>query len=153
MRRTGILRGMPWIDHEQATPAQEETEMGRQTIQTQRAPQAIGPYSQAVRVGDTVYLSGQIPLDPETMQLVAGDIEAEIRRVFENLKAVAEAAGGSLANAVKVNVFLTDLSHFAKVNDIMASYCTQPYPARAAVGVAQLPRGARVEIECVLYLG
>ena len=110
--------------------------MGRQIIQTNRAPQAIGPYSQAVRAGDTVYLSGQIPLDPETMQLVTGDIEAEIRRVFENLKAVAEAAGGSLANAVKVNVFLTDLSHFAKVNDIMATYCAQPYPARAAVGVA-----------------
>ena len=127
--------------------------MGRQIIQTNRAPQAIGPYSQAVRAGDTVYLSGQIPLDPETMQLVTGDIEAEIRRVFENLKAVAEAAGGSLANAVKVNVFLTDLSHFVKVNDIMKTYCTEPFPARAAVGVAQLPRGARVEVEAVLYLG
>jgi len=127
--------------------------MSRQIIQTNRAPQAIGPYSQAVRAGDTVYLSGQIPLDPATMQLVTGDIEAEIRRVFENLKAVAEAAGGSLANAVKVNVFLTDLAHFAKVNEIMATYCTEPYPARAAIGVAQLPRGARVEIECVLWLG
>jgi reactive intermediate/imine deaminase len=127
--------------------------MSRQTIHTSHAPQAIGPYSQAVRAGDTVYLSGQIPLDPATMQLVSGDIEAEIRQVFENLKAVAEAAGGSLANAVKVNVFLTDLGHFAKVNEIMATYCTQPFPARAAVGVAQLPRGARVEIECVLYLG
>ena len=127
--------------------------MSRQTIHTSHAPQAIGPYSQAVRAGDTVYLSGQIPLDPATMQLVSGDIDAEIRQVFENLKAVAEAAGGSLANAVKVNVFLTDLGHFAKVNEIMATYCTQPFPARAAVGVAQLPRGARVEIECVLYLG
>ena len=127
--------------------------MTRQTIHTDKAPQAIGPYSQAVRAGDTVYLSGQIPLDPKTMQLVAGDIDAEIRRVFDNLKAVAEAAGGSLANAVKVNVFLTDLAHFARVNEIMASYCSQPYPARAAVGVAQLPRGARVEIECILYLG
>jgi reactive intermediate/imine deaminase len=127
--------------------------MSRQTIHTSHAPQAIGPYSQAVRAGDTVYLSGQIPLDPATMQLVSGDIEAEIRQVFENLKAVAEAAGGSLANAVKVNVFLTDLAHFAKVNDIMATYCTQPFPARAAIGVAQLPKGARVEIECVLYLG
>jgi reactive intermediate/imine deaminase len=127
--------------------------MSRQTIHTSHAPQAIGPYSQAVRAGDTVYLSGQIPLDPSTMQLVSGDIEAETRQVFENLKAVAEAAGGSLANAVKVNVFLTDLAHFAKVNEIMATYCTQPFPARAAVGVAQLPRGARVEIECVLYLG
>jgi reactive intermediate/imine deaminase len=127
--------------------------MSRQTIHTSHAPQAIGPYSQAVRAGDTVYLSGQIPLDPTTMQLVSGDIEAEIRQVFENLKAVAEASGGSLANAVKVNVFLTDLAHFAKVNEIMATYCTQPFPARAAVGVAQLPRGARVEIECVLYLG
>ena len=127
--------------------------MSRQTIHTSHAPQAIGPYSQAVRAGDTVYLSGQIPLDPATMQLVSGDIEVEIRQVFENLKAVAEASGGSLANAVKVNVFLTDLAHFAKVNEIMATYCTQPFPARAAVGVAQLPRGARVEIECVLYLG
>ena len=127
--------------------------MSRQTIHTSHAPQAIGPYSQAVRAGDTVYLSGQIPFDPPTMQLVSGDIEAEIRQVFENLKAVAEASGGSLANAVKVNVFLTDLAHFAKVNEIMATYCTQPFPARAAVGVAQLPRGARVEIECVLYLG
>jgi reactive intermediate/imine deaminase len=127
--------------------------MSRQTIHTSHAPQAIGPYSQAVRAGDTVYLSGQIPLDPATMQLVSGDIEAEIRQVFENLKAVAEASGGSLANAVKVNVFLTDLAYFAKVNEIMATYCTQPYPARAAIGVAQLPRGARVEIECVLYLG
>ena len=127
--------------------------MSRQTIHTSKAPQAIGPYSQAVRAGDTVYLSGQIPLDPATMQLVSGDIEAEIRQVFENLKAVAEGAGGSLANAVKVNVFLTDLGHFAKVNEIMATYCIQPFPARAAVGVAQLPRGARVEIECVLYLG
>jgi reactive intermediate/imine deaminase len=127
--------------------------MSRQTIQTSNAPQAIGPYSQAVRAGDTVYLSGQIPLDPKTMQLVSGDIEAEIHQVFKNLQAVAAAAGGSLANAVKVNVFLTDLAHFAKVNEIMASYCTQPFPARAAVGVAQLPRGARVEVECVLYLG
>jgi reactive intermediate/imine deaminase len=127
--------------------------MSRQIVHTDRAPQAIGPYSQAVRAGDTVYLSGQIPLDPKSMQLVTGDIEAEIRQVFENLKAVAEAAGGSLGNAVKVNVFLTDLAHFAKVNEIMAAYCAQPYPARAAVGVAQLPRGARVEIECVLHLG
>ena len=127
--------------------------MSRQTIHTSNAPQAIGPYSQAVRAGDTVYLSGQIPLDPASMQLVSGDIEAEVHQVFKNLKAVAEAAGGSLANAVKVNVFLTDLAHFTKVNEIMATYCTQPFPARAAVGVAQLPRGARVEIECVLYLG
>ncbi|MGH8287173.1 MAG: RidA family protein [Steroidobacteraceae bacterium] len=126
--------------------------MKREIIHTKRAPQAIGTYSQAVRVGDTIYLSGQIPLDPETMQLVSGDIEAEIRRVFENLKAVAEAAGATLANAVKVNVFLTDLAHFAKVNEVMALYCKEPYPARAAVGVAQLPRGARVEIECILSL-
>jgi reactive intermediate/imine deaminase len=126
--------------------------MNRQTIQTKHAPQAIGTYSQAVRVGDTVYLSGQIPLVPQTMQLVSGDIEAEIRQAFENLKAVAEAAGASLANAVKVNVYLTDLANFGKVNEIMARYCSEPYPARAAVGVAQLPRGARVEIDCVLHL-
>jgi len=127
--------------------------MSRETIHTARAPQAIGTYSQAVRAGDTVYLSGQVALDPATMQLVGGGIEAQIRRVFENLKAVAEAAGGSLAQAVKMNVYLTDLQHFAKVNEIMALYCPQPYPARAAVGVAQLPRGAEVEIECILHLG
>jgi reactive intermediate/imine deaminase len=127
--------------------------MSRQPVHTHRAPQAIGTYSQAMRAGDTVYLSGQIALNPATMQLVSGDIEAEIRQVFENLEAVAAAAGGSLANAVKVTVFLTDLAHFAKVNEIMATYCPQPYPARAAVGVAQLPKGARVEIECVLHLG
>ena len=127
--------------------------MSRQSIQTERAPQAIGTYSQAVRAGGTVYLSGQIPLDPATMQMVSADFEAQVRRVFENLKAVAEAAGGSLAQAVKMNVYLTDLAHFAKVNEVMAIYCTQPYPARAAVGVAQLPRGAQVEIECVLHLG
>ena len=126
--------------------------MTREIIHTDRAPKAIGPYSQAVRAGNTVYLSGQIPFDPKTMELVSDDIEKEIRQVFENLKAVAEASGGSLANAVKVNVYLTDLANFAKVNEIMAQYISQPYPARAAVGVAQLPRGSRVEIECVLYL-
>ena len=117
--------------------------MSRQIIHSDDAPQAIGTYSQAVRVGDTVYLSGQMPLDPRTMQLVTGDIEAQIRRVFENLKAVAAAAGGTLAQAVKMNVYLTDLAHFGKVNEIMALYCAKPYPARAAVGVAALPRGAR----------
>ena len=121
-------------------------------IHTDRAPQAIGTYSQAVRAGDTVYVSGQIPLDPTTGVLVSGDIEAEIRRVFENLKAIAEAAGGSLRHAVKLTIFLTDMTHFAKVNEIMATYFTQPYPARAAVGVAALPRGARVEMECILSL-
>jgi reactive intermediate/imine deaminase len=126
--------------------------MTRQTIHTNRAPQAIGTYSQAVRVGDTVYLSGQIPLDPATGQLVANDIEAEIKRVFENLKAVAEAAGGSLANAVKFTIFLTDFAHFPKVNEVMATYLNEPYPARSTVGVAQLPKGARVEIECILSL-
>jgi reactive intermediate/imine deaminase len=126
--------------------------MTRQIISTPNAPSAIGTYSQAVRVGNTVYVSGQIPLDPATMQLVTGDIDAEIRRSFDNLKAIAEAASGSLNNAVKVNVFLTDLGHFARVNEIMATYFTQPYPARAAVGVAALPRGARVEMECILSL-
>jgi reactive intermediate/imine deaminase len=127
--------------------------MPRQTIHTDRAPQAIGTYSQAVRAGNTVYLSGQVPFDPATGQMVGGDIEAQIRRVFENLKAVAEAAGGSLGDAVKVNVYLVDLAHFSKVNEVMAQYCAKPYPARAVVGVAQLPRGAQVEIECVLHLG
>ncbi|HXR18862.1 MAG TPA: RidA family protein [Steroidobacteraceae bacterium] len=126
--------------------------MKRQIIQTTDAPKAIGTYSQAVRVGDTVYVSGQIPLDPASGQLVSGDIELEIRRVFENLKAIAQAAGGSLANVVKLSVFLTDLTHFPKVNEIMATYFNEPYPARAAIGVAALPRGARVEMECVLSL-
>jgi reactive intermediate/imine deaminase len=126
--------------------------MSRQSIHTERAPQAIGPYSQAVRAGNTVYLSGQVPFDPSTMQLVSGDIEVQVRRVFENLKAVADAAGGSLAQAVKFTIFLTDLANFAKVNEVMALYCAKPYPARSTIGVAQLPRGAQVEIECVLQL-
>jgi reactive intermediate/imine deaminase len=126
--------------------------MTRTIISTPDAPAAIGTYSQGVRVGDTVYLSGQIPLDPATMQLVSGDIDAEIRRVFDNLTAVAIAAGGTLDDAVKVTVFLTDLAHFGRVNEIMASYFQQPYPARAAIGVAALPRGARVEMECILSL-
>lgn len=126
--------------------------MTRQIIHTADAPQAIGTYSQAVRVGQTVYVSGQIPLDPATGALVSGDIDAEIRRVFDNLAAIARAAGGSLRNAVKVNVFLTDLAHFATVNSIMVEYFPEPWPARAAVGVAQLPRGARVEVECILHL-
>jgi reactive intermediate/imine deaminase len=127
--------------------------MQRQTIHTADAPKAIGTYSQAVRAGNTVYVSGQIPLDPATGQLISGDIELEIRRVFDNLKAIAIAAGGSLADVVKVNVFLTDLSHFAKLNEVMAGYFKEPYPARAALGVASLPRGARVEVECILSLG
>ena len=126
--------------------------MSRQIIQTSAAPAAIGPYSQAVRVGNTVWLSGQIPLDPATQQLVQGDIAAQTRRVFENLKAIATAAGGSLNDAVKVTIFLTDLANFATVNDVMTQYLAEPYPARATVGVAQLPRGAQVEIECVLQL-
>lgn len=125
----------------------------RQIIRTQRAPQAIGTYSQGVRAGDTVYISGQIPLDPQSMQLVTGDIEAEIRQAFQNLQAVAEGAGATLAQAAKVTVFLTDLAHFTKVNEVMATFFSEPYPARAALGVSQLPKGARVEIECVLYLG
>ena len=124
-----------------------------QTIHTDDAPKAIGIYSQAVRAGDAVYISGQIPLDPATGELVSGDIEKEIRRAFDNLAAIAKAAGGSLADAVKVTVFLTDLGHFAKVNEIMAQYVPQPWPARAAVGVSQLPKGARVEVECILHLG
>jgi reactive intermediate/imine deaminase len=126
--------------------------MSGKSIHSERAPKAIGPYSQAVRAGNTVYLSGQVPFDPSTMQLVSGDFETQVRRVFENLKAVAEAAGGSLAQAVKVNIFLTDLANFAKLNEIMALYCATPYPARSTIGVASLPRGAQVEIECVLHL-
>lgn len=126
--------------------------MTKRIISTDRAPAAIGTYSQAVRCGNTVYLSGQIGLDPASMQLTQG-IEAQIHRVFANLAAVAEAAGGSLADVVKLNVFLTDLGHFTKVNEIMAEYFTQPYPARAAVGVASLPRGALVEADAVMVLG
>jgi reactive intermediate/imine deaminase len=126
--------------------------MAKTIIATSNAPAAIGTYSQAVRVGDTVYMSGQIGLDPASMQMVDG-IDAQIVRVFENLKAVAEAAGGSLADVVKLNVFLTDLSNFAKVNETMARYFSEPFPARAAVGVKELPRGALVEADAVMYLG
>jgi len=126
--------------------------MTRQIISTPDAPQAIGTYSQAVRIGPTVYISGQIPFDPASGQLISGDIEAEIRRVFDNLAAIAKAAGGALRHAVRVTVYLTDLAHFAKVNEVMAEYFPQPWPARAAIGVAQLPRGARVEIDCILHL-
>ena len=126
--------------------------MTRETIQTDRAPQAIGTYSQAVRSGTTVYLSGQIPLVPETMELLEGEMAAQVRRVFDNLAAVAEAAGGSLADVVKLNVFLPDLGHFAIVNEVMAEYFQPPYPARAAVGVAALPRDAQVEMDAVLEL-
>ena len=121
-------------------------------ISTPDAPAAIGTYSQAVRAGDTVYLSGQIPLDPKTMQIVEG-FENQVKRVFENLRAVCRAAGGDFDRVVRVTVYLTDLANFAKVNEVMAQYIAEPYPARAAVGVAQLPRGARVEIEAVLFLG
>ncbi len=126
--------------------------MPKTIIRTDRAPQAIGTYSQAVRVGDTLYLSGQIPLVPETMALVTGDMEAQIRQVFDNLAAVADAAGGSLADLVKLNVYLTDLDHFPLVNQVMASYFREPYPARAAIGVAALPKGAAVEMDGILIL-
>lgn len=126
--------------------------MPRQIIETDRAPGAIGAYSQAVRAGNTVYLSGQIPLDPKTMTLVNDTIEAEIHQVFKNLRAVTEAAGGTLGQIVKLNVFLTDLTHFPKVNEIMSAYFSQPYPARAAIGVASLPKGARVEADGIVVL-
>jgi len=121
-------------------------------ISTPEAPAAIGTYSQAVRAGDTVYLSGQIPLDPKTMQLVDG-FENQVKRVFENLLAVCKAAGGDFSKVVRVTVYLTDLANFAKVNEVMSAYFKEPYPARAAVGVASLPRGADVEVDAVLYLG
>jgi reactive intermediate/imine deaminase len=127
--------------------------MTRKTIQTDQAPQAIGTYSQAVRCGDSVYLSGQIPLVPQTMELVDGGMEAQIRRVFDNLSAVAAAAGGSLADVVKLNIYLIDLGQFALVNQVMAEYFKEPYPARAAVGVAALPRDAQVEMDAVMVLG
>ncbi len=124
----------------------------KEIISTNKAPQAIGTYSQAVKVGKTVYLSGQIPLVPETMEMVEGEIEVQIRRVFDNLTAVCEAAGGSLQDIAKLNIFLTDLSNFATVNQVMAEYFEQPYPARAAIGVAQLPKEAEVEMDGVLEL-
>ena len=122
------------------------------TIQTEKAPAAIGTYSQAIKVNSTVYLSGQIPLDPVTMQMVEGDMRAQIVRVFDNISAVCEASGGSLKDIVKLNIFLTDLAHFALVNEVMATYFVQPYPARAAVGVKALPRGALVEMDAVMVL-
>ena len=126
--------------------------MSREIIATDKAPKAIGTYSQAIKVGTTVYLSGQIPLVPETMEMVDGDMETQIRRVFDNLTAVAEAAGGSLADIAKLNIFLTDLSNFPQVNEVMAEYFQQPYPARAAIGVSALPKDAGVEMDAVLHL-
>jgi reactive intermediate/imine deaminase len=126
--------------------------MSKHIIHSDDAPAAIGTYSQAVRHGDMVFLSGQIPLDPATMELVEGDIEAQVRRVFDNLKAVCDAAGGGLAQIVKLNVFLTDMADFPTVNAVMDEYFSAPYPARAAVGVAALPRGAGVEVEAVMAL-
>ena len=126
--------------------------MNRQIVQTDQAPAAIGTYSQAVRCGNTVYLSGQIPLDPASMELRNDSIETEIHQVFKNLSAVAQASGGDLSNIAKLNIFLTDLAHFATVNQIMSEYFSEPYPARAAVGVANLPKGARVEADAILVL-
>ncbi len=126
--------------------------MNKSVINTDKAPAAIGPYSQAIKMGDTVYLSGQIPLVPETMTLIEGDISAQTHQVFKNLSAVCEAAGGSLQDIVKLNIFLTDLSHFTTVNEIMQEYFKQPYPARAAIGVAELPKGAQVEMDGIVGL-
>lgn len=123
-----------------------------QVVHTDKAPAAIGTYSQAIRCGDTVYLSGQIPLDPKTMQMCSDDIAAQIKQVLENLSAVCQAAGGSLAHIVKLNVFLTDLTHFPLINEAMAQYFSEPYPARAAIGVAALPRGAQVEMDGVMVI-
>ncbi len=126
--------------------------MHKEIINTQDAPQAIGTYSQAVKIDNTIYLSGQIPLVPETMVLIEGNMEAQITRVFDNLQAVAQAAGGELKDIVKLNIFLIDLSHFPLVNEVMARYFSQPYPARAAVGVAQLPKAAEVEMDAVMVI-
>ncbi len=126
--------------------------MTRTPVQTDAAPAAIGPYSQAVKAGNLVFLSGQIPLDPATMQLVEGDIGVQIRRVLDNLAAVAEASGGSLDHVVRVTVYLTDLGNFAAVNELMSEYFREPYPARAAVGVRELPKGAEVEMDAILAL-
>lgn len=129
-----------------------QSDKKRVVIHTDNAPAAIGTYSQAVKVGDTVYLSGQIPLVPATMEVVEGDMATQIRQVFDNLQAVTQAAGGSLADIAKLNIFLTDLSHFALVNEVMADYFQQPYPARAAVGVASLPKGVPVEMDAIMVL-
>ena len=126
--------------------------MTRSTISTEKAPQAIGTYSQAVKIDNTVYLSGQIPLVPETMELVDGDMRMQITQVFNNLTAVAEASGGSLADVAKLNIYLTDLSHFPLVNEVMSEFFSEPYPARAAVGVAELPKASLVEMDAVLVL-
>jgi reactive intermediate/imine deaminase len=126
--------------------------MTKQIISTDKAPQAIGTYSQAVKTGTTVYMSGQIPLIPETMEMVEGDIRLQIHRVFQNLSAVANAAGGDLSDVVKLNIFLTDLANFPHVNEVMAEYFQQPYPARAAIGVSALPKGAGVEMDAVMEL-
>jgi reactive intermediate/imine deaminase len=126
--------------------------MQREIISTKNAPQAIGTYSQAVKVGDTVYLSGQIPLNPETMKLIEGDMSAQIIRVFDNLTAIANEAGGSLADISKLNIFLTDLKHFPLINEIMSEYFFEPYPARAAIGVASLPKNALVEMDAIMTL-
>ncbi|OOC09771.1 MULTISPECIES: RidA family protein [Thioalkalivibrio] len=125
--------------------------MSREVIQTDAAPAAIGPYSQAVRTGDTLYLSGQIPLDPATMDLVDGGIEAQIRRVFDNLAAVLDAAGARLGDIAKLNIYLVDLTHFPLVNELMSEYFSEPYPARAAIGVAALPKGAQVEMDAIAW--
>jgi reactive intermediate/imine deaminase len=127
--------------------------MARQIIHTDRAPAAIGPYSQAVRVGETVYLSGQIPLVPGTGELVTGDIQTQARQVFANLAAVAEAAGGGLSDLVRLTIYLTDLAHFPVVNEVMAETFAEPYPARAAIGVAALPKGAAIEMDAIMVLG
>jgi reactive intermediate/imine deaminase len=126
--------------------------MSKQIISTSRAPAAIGVYSQATRVGNTIWVSGQIPLDPKTKELVVGDMEVQVRQVFENLKAIVVAAGAGLDDVVKATVYLIDLSHFALVNRVMAEFFHEPYPARAAVGVAALPRGAQIEVECIVAL-
>ena len=126
--------------------------MSKETIHTDNAPAAVGTYSQAVKVGDLVFISGQIPFVPATMEVVEGDFAARARQVFENLQAIAEAAGGSLNDAVKLTIFLTDLDNFAAVNEVMAEYCDEPYPARAAVGVAALPKGVDIEADAVLSL-
>jgi reactive intermediate/imine deaminase len=137
-------------DHSHHTTDEPVT---KKIIATDKAPKAIGPYSQAVKVGGTVYLSGQIALDPATGEVVSGDIATETSRVLDNLAAVAEAAGGSLANVVRFTIYLTDLAHFQVVNELMKRYVSEPYPARVTVGVAQLPRGVRVEIDAILEVG
>lgn len=149
---TGPRNDQAWVSAKATHSELGRNHMARHVIQTEKAPKTIGTYSQAIKIGNTVYLSGQIPLLPATMELVNGDIRLQIGQVFDNLSAVAHAAGGTLADVVKLTIYLTDLAHFPVINEAMAKYWQEPYPARAAVGVAELPKGANVEVDAIMVI-